>query len=520
MRKRQIKQWTIIMQVSAENNLFPDMLRVMEELYDFPGGKSGEFTDINFLVLFDGLSVKRFSYEFARPSVYLVRPGTSFYVEYPLLPLRKDDMTNPATLEKVLGRIKKNFPAKKYGFIYKGHGSHGEGDIGSMVFKERIMKFPVSLVRGKNADEKLEAEFERKAKYFSGWKKIDHYPIQSFNSLNVKEVYMMVILGRRGGKNLTYRVMAEVLKKVFGPGNLDFVFLDCCWGMQIENAYSFREAGKYFIASADLMPAAGVGYNDLLRKLTERPAITGREMANLLLSVFFTNKYDDYDNEDDPSFRKMGVSLTNLKTDELNEFLRVFDEFCQYLMSDMPRFSALIKKVRSHCDDYTYSERVFDFNMYNIDLVWFLENMVHFNNRFTRDEALEKCCLKLLYILTVRLRYGFMGNNYKKFKPGTKAIGGNGITITFPENSAQFRKSMFYKSKSVKPAFVSDTKWDSFLNMYYSYVRKVTRNKKTLEAYRVRLEHEPALSRMIGLKKGPAASVRKTINRYFQSDVE
>ena len=519
MARRPIKKWTILMQVSAENNLFTDMLRVMEELYSIRENGENGFEEVNFLVLFDGLEAKKFSYDFSRPALYLVRPGTSFFIEYPEYILRNEDMTDPNNLKNIYQFVKDNFPARKFGFIYKGHGSHGEGDIGSTIFKERIMKVPVSYEETTNYG-KLDRKINLKAKYFKGWKVMDYYRISGFRSLNLEEVYFMVILGKRGGKTLTYRVMAQQLIKVFGENKLDFLFLDCCWGMQIENAYSFRNIAKYFIASADLMPAAGVGYSDFLKKLIERPTIKEREIANILLSVFFTNKYDDYDNEEDASFRKMGVSLTNMKMDELDNCLTVFNELCEYLGADIGKFAPLVKKVRDCCEDHTYSAVAVDFNMFNIDLVWFLENLLYFNQKFTKDQGLSNLTLQLLYLVTVRLRFGFMGNNYKKLKPGTRAIGGNGITITFPENQVEYRGSMFYKKNGINPEFITDTEWRPFLSAYYKHISSVLKNKKPGNEYIQRVREDRALARMMGIRGVSDREIRSGIHKFFKTAME
>lgn len=512
------KKWTILMQVSAENNLFVDMLSVMEELYSVTGWKDEEYEDINFLVLFDGLSVKRFSEDFARPSLYLVRPDSSFYLEYPVYTLFYEDMTNRSLLKKVYSFVQKTYPAQKYGFIYKGHGSHGEGDIASKKFKERIMKVPVSLMDAGKYEQK-KALLENKAKLFKGWSFEDSYQINAYRRMGMKVAYLMVILSKKGDKTLTYRVMAEVLKEVFGETKFEFLFLDCCWGMQIENAYTFKDITKYFIASADLMPAAGVGYTDFLRKIITRPQITGREIATLLLSVFFTNKYDDYE-DPDPTFREMGVSLTNLQTDAMPRFLNVFDKFCNHLRSDMLRYAALIKKVRGCCQDHTYSEGAQDFSMFNIDLVWFLENMVHFNRKSLKDPKLESLSLELLYLIVVRLRYAFMGNNYKKLLPGNKAIGGNGITITFPENWAHYYKSMLLEKKGINPAFTTETAWSLFLKDYYINTKNIIQNDKTMDKYMEKIKTEPALAALLNIKPATAGRTKDRIRRFFSTLIE
>ncbi|NOT52814.1 MAG: hypothetical protein HOP10_16275 [Chitinophagaceae bacterium] len=464
-RKVSKKKWTIIMHVSAENNLFVEMLSVMEELFGIKNWSDAYFRQINFLVLFDGLSAKRFSYDFAKPSLYLVRPDSSFYLEFPVYMLRSDDMTDPATLKGVYSFVKRRYPAEKYGFIYKGHGSSGEGDIASKIFMEKIMKVPTGLMKA-GKEEELGELLKKKTLFFGGWNFEEQYPINAYGGSNDKYTYLMVIMTKRRGRTLTYQKMADVLKEVFGETKFEFLFLDCCWGMQVENAHTFRDITKYFVASADLMPAAGVGYADFLRKIISRPHVTGREIAGLLLSVFFTNKYDDYDGEDE-SFRKMGVSLTNLKMDEMPRFISLFSQFCMFLSDGMEKYVHIIQKARKCCQDHTYDEKPEAFDMFNIDLVWFVENVIHFNRKSLKDKELELLALDLLYAITVRLRYGYVGNNYKKYKPGVPAIGGNGISITFPQTKQHYKNSMLPNKKKVNKKFAADTNWISFLESYY-----------------------------------------------------
>ena len=110
--------------------------------------------------------------------------------------------------------------------------------------------------------------------------------------------------------HLLYSGMADVIKSHFRkkPG---FICLDCCWAQQIENADKFVGLTDYFIASPDEMPALGLGYTQLCKQFLHRPTIKAREVANLLVSIFYCTNYADYDS-DVPEFRKMGVSLTSL----------------------------------------------------------------------------------------------------------------------------------------------------------------------------------------------------------------
>ncbi|MFM6925872.1 MAG: clostripain-related cysteine peptidase [Ferruginibacter sp.] len=465
------KKWTIIMQISAENNLFDDMLNVMQELYNIKTADNSidEFDDVNFIVIFDGLRAEKFSTDFARPSIYEVKPNSSFLLDFPNPEINghriKEDLSNTNTLTAVYEYIRHYYPAKQFGFICKGHGGPGVGDIGSGQFYEKIFKVPADVA---GDEDKIKDLISKKIK---GWTFEGAYEIKGYIPCNDDNRYVMVILSRNNNKALTYRKLSEVLYDVFKREKRAFLFLDCCWGMQIESAYTFMNNCEYFIASADEMPAAGIGYDDFLAKIICRPRIIGREIANMLLSVYFTNKYDDYD-VDIEEFRHMGVSLTNLKTDALREFINKFNTLCEYLCREMDQLGILILKARKCCRDYTYVVPD-EYAVFNIDMIWFFENLRYFNDKLCiNDEELSGMLLEIIYILTVKLRYGYLGNNYDDALLGTEALGGKGITITFPETRDLFDISFYSSEESVRPRFVNDTGWNNVLLSYYEYTKK------------------------------------------------
>lgn len=474
------KKWTIIMQVSGENNLFDDMLSVMQELFEIKDGSKTCFDDVNFIVVFDGIRAKKFSKEFAAPSVYEVKPNTSFFLEYPVnkKPIN-EDLSNKLTLESVYNFIKKEYPADQFGFIYKGHGGPGTGDVGSGTFYEKIIKLPADIM---DDEEKVKTFV---LKRISGWSYEGIYNIRGYIRCRSNEKYVMVIYSRKNTNALSYRKISEVIEGVFGNDQLAFIFLDCCWGMQIENAYTFKNRCKYFIASADEMPSAGIGYADFLKKIVSRPEIIDREVANIILSVYFTNKYDDYDDDENEEFRHMGVSLTNFKMADFDLFIEKFNIFCDYLISNISTHSTLIKTARSCCKDYTYVKPE-EYSVFNIDLIWFMENLLHFNKKLNiNDDELEHCLLELIYILTVKLRHGYLGNNYKDVTPGVLELGGKGITITFPETREYFDESIFADIKDRRPVFSDDTKWKALLLIYYKNIEDFIKDpEKVIAQYK------------------------------------
>ena len=139
----------------------------------------------------------------------------------------------------------------------------------------------------------------------------------------------------------------------------------------------------------------------------------------------------------------------------------------------------LIKNARSQCLDYTYKDTdklktaKIDYPMFNIDLIWWLENLLYYNV----DLPLDNKIFEVINQLQNNVIAGFMGNNYIKRSPGSKAIGGNGITICFPANKEHAAESIL---KDKKIDFFKTTGWKALLNVYYNY--KFDRRKLTAKA--------------------------------------
>src|SRR5882762_721089 len=109
-------KWTIILFISAENDLMEHMKIVYNQLAKV-GSTRGE---INFVVLFDGLKLpdkKNLKTKIGCPTVYYV----TRYNNYPdgeivdcYKQRREDDLTNEKNLPRMLRRIKDKFPADHF----------------------------------------------------------------------------------------------------------------------------------------------------------------------------------------------------------------------------------------------------------------------------------------------------------------------------------------------------------------------------------------------------------------------
>ena len=454
------KKWTIIFLVSAENDLIFESLSAINEIYSVG---CGDEDDVYFVVLFDGVEANRFSKSFALPSIYLAKKNISFVTDTPFInPKPHDDLSDPKVLGRLLADIKQQFPADKYGLFYKGHGGPGETDITNGKFVEKLKEVP-----SRWTDSRIEKEFSGETG-FQG-----QLTFFGFSRNNRNNKLVLLLFTRRNKNVLTYQKLANVLGSVFRK-KLAFICLDCCWGQQIENAYTFSSVTDNFIASADEMPALGLGYEHICKQIVQRTNITPLEISKMLVAVYYYKNYADYDGPN-PEFRKMGVSLTHVNTSKkfIDDFSTKFTLLVDYLDKYLHKFFFTIKKARSVCRDYTYQNtddkqpEAIIYPMFNIDLPWFLENLMFFNGN--SDDNLRSLISDALFSLQNRLIHGYLGNNYLDTVIGKPALAGKGITITFPKNALHAKLSLVRKNITPEKdlLFYQITGWKKFLHHYY-----------------------------------------------------
>lgn len=443
-----MKKWTIIIQINAENNLIYDSISVINEI-----GKVESNAHVNYVVLFDGMPDPKFPKAPEHPAIYLVKKDTVYGETEPdhIFSPDFDDLAKPKILAEALTWIKNHYPAENYGFIYKGHGgAEGTDVVLGKIFTTKLMKKPAG------SEEEIEAELIRLGgdlQDFEGYSEFDKND----------NIILAIYTNSNEGEYLSYKKLAGALVNVFGEKGLGFVGLDCCWGQQIEHAYSFRNATNYFVASVDEMTSLGLGYRDLCQYLNRRPTILPYELASMFVAVNYVKNYADYDSEI-PEFREMGVSLTAVDTVRLKSLVGFFNAICDRIVEKMDQHAGNITKALDCCMDYTYQMDPFMYKVFNVDLVWFLENFMFFNRR---DHKLNDMIMRFIHFHLLYYIRGYMGNNYKIVDPGAgkKELGGRGVSIAFPRTAEQFDESIY--AKEDLPEFAKDSHWRKMLKAYY-----------------------------------------------------
>jgi hypothetical protein len=136
----------------------------------------------------------------------------------------------------------------------------------------------------------------------------------------------------------------------------------------------------------------------------------------------------------------------------------------------------IFAEARDKCFDFTYEEET-EFGVYNIDLMWFLENLFYFNRMVNfRNIELEASISELMRIFMLYLRKSFMGSNYKDPYPGNRKRVCRGMTITFPIK----KEGLTDKVNQISPArrgeikFYNKTGWPGVLETYFKTIEKYT----------------------------------------------
>ena len=472
------KIWTIIVQISGENDLLMDSISAFNEIASY-----GSTDEINFIVLMDRMKVegelpeKYKGYEFllnpdaAKPCVYYSKKQITYDKAKPFKVYENDDLVNPDNLSEIIKKIKEDFPAKNLGYIYKGHGQPGGTDVDTGTFVAKIFKVEMDEYNsdGSINKDKLLPRLRKIIKNESkGWRFYDEYFVLDDNETRPRVVLAMLYKGDE--KFLTYKGLEKALSQALGNDKFEFLLLDCCWGMMMENVHQFKDVTKYFIASEDEMPALGMGYSLFVKLITEKPGLKPHELAKMLVSVFYSIRFDDYLSSEE--FKYMGISLTctesNLYTDMVFTPLK---KLIKNLRDNMPQHASDIYKSLGKCRDFTYSKST-EYDMYNLDLIWFLENLFLHTNDIQLKIDISTTILNIRLYLT----RGHMENNYDTPSLTNKEryIGARGIAITFPKTEGYYKRSILNQNKGIYLPFFVETYWRDMVRAFYKYNKRIS----------------------------------------------
>ncbi|MBL7749341.1 MAG: hypothetical protein JNM19_18015 [Chitinophagaceae bacterium] len=465
--------WTIIIYLNGESDLLDDVKRNYNQVAKF----GSELGKVNFVVLFDGIKVPEAGSDAEKgdqnlaPQLYYVSRYENFTEAKPLEEFpEQENLAKKGSLAAIVHRIKEKFTAEKYGFIYNGHAQAG----GPAVDNKQLMVKLDARLAGETEEafgKRLERKYAR-----NGWS-VEN----TCEHIDNPAIILVILEKEYDGESLTYEMMGKELEAAgFNRKNeeLGFVCLDCCWGHTFEATICFRECTRYLIASPDEAALFGIGYDDFAEFLLKKErTVRFDELANNLVGIYFKHNYADYLTNE--VFNQMGVSLSCTDNGEYNSIdpyrrriddavLWKMDKLADYLTDNMERLWWVISWARKKCVDYTYQKDVDYYATYNIDFLWFLENLMHYNNLYDEyggetDPKLHLHASRLAMELSMRFIKSNLASNYKTLEINSREpqLGGKGLAITFPVTSTQFSKSIYGSG-----AFSGNNAWRQFLEKY------------------------------------------------------
>ena len=168
----------------------------------------------------------------------------------------------------------------------------------------------------------------------------------------------------------------------------------------------------------------------------------------------------------------MGVSLTSLYLSNFKSFTDSFTVLCKYLI-DKLKFKddhtyVLLHNARAQCLDYTYKDTdklkasKIDYPMFNIDLIWFLENLLYYNV----DLPLDNKILKSSISFKTMLLPGSWVIIIKKIPWDQEPLVVMVLLFVSRQIKQHAEESIL---KDNKIAFFKTTGWRELLKLYYNY---------------------------------------------------
>lgn len=499
--------WTIIILANCENNSF----LYIEEIYNdisqnILNNNDKNIQDVNFIMLVDTPcvtvddNIEDKSYKFFETdgtgfiSIYRVQGNSNYRNAKPFYKTEdtpEDDLSKQINLERHFNKIKKKYPADRYGFIYKSHGGNTT-DISSKYIKSLLFKSSANELNEINLSIENNTTYKLSKRVKKIWNEdynTAKWELQTPEIIGTdkdKSNICLLTLIEKGVKYVCYDTIRDALINSFGENGLEFILMDCCWGMRYELLNIFYTTSKYYIGSADETPLRGIGYDIWTKELVCFPNMRSNELANMLVAQFYIKRFDDYYDHSNikgngaNQFYKYGVSITAVDMAQFNQTgvnLSAFSTELLYLMeqeSESNRIITAIKNAREKCADFTYvSEEENAYPMFNIDCIWFIENVI---NQFDllphiNSNNLIAMANKLIIQIKLKLIIGFLSNNYKYANVTAKEanIGGYGITLRF---ARQWTSEKYLIKQPGYLQFIQyeNKEWDMVVEKYHSLV--------------------------------------------------
>lgn len=411
------KDWTILIYIAGDNNLYKFALRNLEQLKQV-----GSNELLNIVVHFD---YHRSNGPKKTRRFYIERNNILEIGTYPWM-----DSGSDKTLIDASRWAIKNYPSNNFALVLWNHGS---GDL--------------NLVNHLNFKLINPSEFF----YYDGKKKqIVLDKKTTFSDLLIKETKEKGIcfddttLNYLDDKKLinAFEQICGILNETNGKKKIDVILMDACLMSGIGTAYLCSKYADYLTASQEVVMGPGYNYQTMLKVLS-KVKMTPKEFVKHIV--------DNYEKTYNPITQDYTESGLNLNY--MDSFISEFNKFCD-IINDFIKIdqNELIKKTIKYCAGgnicISFEEPAY------IDFGNFLDNIFLFsskinlknNNGLNFSDEIKKQIVIIKNLLKKLVEKNVNGKNYYK---------ATGLSIYFPKN--------FIDKNYKKTLFGSSTKWGNVL---------------------------------------------------------
>ena len=258
-----------------------------------------------------------------------------------------------------------------------------------------------------------------------------------------------------------------------GLDKFEMIGLDACLMSQLEVYTVLAPHARYAVASEETEPALGWAYTSFLQALNANPAMTGGDLAKLVVKSYIEQDQRIVDDQARAEFTGRGsylsesgapsaqavaremaqdITLTALDLNAMPQLLKSVNALSLALQRIDPR---VIAKARSYTQSFTsiFGSKV---PPSYIDLGHFIQLI----KRATNDSGVAAASDQV----TAALRNAVIAEKHGPEKPGA-----TGVSVYFPV-------SQLYKNPSAGPQsytviakrFATESSWDDFLAYFYT----------------------------------------------------
>lgn len=142
------------------------------------------------------------------------------------------------------------------------------------------------------------------------------------------------------------RAFKEIKENVLGQ-KIDVLGMDACLMGMKEVAYQVKDHVNHLVTSQEFEFAQGWPYGQIVKRLNEKPAMSGQEMCDMIV-----DEYDKYYRNKTGYFTQSSINITHMQTLEEN-VSNVARLLLELKAEDGTGIQLLIKRARSQCQSFS-----------------------------------------------------------------------------------------------------------------------------------------------------------------------